>query len=225
MKRSKINHLIHDAEQFFDQYRFMLPPWAYWEPNRWKSQTGDISGVVENALGWDLTDFGLGDFESRGLLLFTVRNGHPNKPQDKSYAEKIMIVRENQVTPFHFHWQKTEDIINRGGGSLVIELVLADRETEQPTDVEFDVQIDGVRRRCRPHEKVQLLPGESITLYPYLYHSFWAQGEKTLVGEVSSVNDDTKDNRFLEPLGRFPTIEEDQPPVRLLVSDYGEWIS
>ena len=26
-----------------------------------------------------------------------------------------MFVRENQVTPFHYHVRKTEDIINRGG--------------------------------------------------------------------------------------------------------------
>jgi len=31
------------------------------------------------------------------------------------------------------------------------------------------------------------------------------------VGEVSSVNDDTCDNRFLEELPRFPAIEEDEP--------------
>ena len=30
------------------------------------------------------------------------------------------------------------------------------------------------------------------------------------------VNDDTKDNRFYKPVGRFPEIEEDEPPIHLL---------
>ena len=38
-----------------------------------------------------------------------------------------MIVEENQETPMHFHWSKMEDIINRGGGNLVIELFRSDR--------------------------------------------------------------------------------------------------
>ena len=33
-----------------------------------------------------------------------------------------MIVEEMQETPMHFHWGKMEDIINRGGGNLVIEI-------------------------------------------------------------------------------------------------------
>ena len=68
--------------------------------------------------------------------------------------------------------------------------------------------------------KVVLKAGESITLPPRLYHSFWAENGLTLVGEVSRVNDDRTDNRFLESLPRFPAIEEDEPPVHLLVSDY-----
>ena len=41
-----------------------------------------------------------------------------------------------------------------------------------------------------------------------------------LLGEVSQCNDDNADNRFYERLGRFPTIEEDEPPYRLLCSEY-----
>ena len=33
-------------------------------------------------------------------------------------------------------------------------------------------------------------------------------------------NDDNTDNRFYEPLGRFPEIEEDEPPYRLLCTEY-----
>ena len=221
MKRSQINSLIRHAEEFFGEYRWRLPQWAYWEPATWKSRLDQTAEIRTTMLGWDLTDFGSGDFFRRGLLLFTVRNGMLDRPDGKPYAEKIMIVRDNQETPWHFHWSKMEDIINRGGGTLVIELNQADRETEQLTDQPFQVEIDGMLRSCRAGERVELAPGESITLPPYLYHRFWAEGGTCLVGEVSKVNDDNTDNRFLEELGRFPSIEEDEAPYRLLVSDYG----
>ena len=37
---------------------------------------------------------------------------------------------------------------------------------------------------------------------------------------VPMCNDDNTDNRFLKPLGRFPTIEEDEAPYRLLCNEY-----
>ena len=43
---------------------------------------------------------------------------------------------------------------------------------------------------------------------------------RVLLGEVSVVNDDVNDNRFHQPVGRFPEVEEDEPPHRLLVGDY-----
>lgn len=41
-----------------------------------------------------------------------------------------------------------------------------------------------------------------------------------LLGEVSQCNDDNTDNRFNPPVGRFPEIEEDEPPYRLLCNEY-----
>ncbi|MDA3951708.1 MAG: D-lyxose/D-mannose family sugar isomerase [Spirochaeta sp.] len=220
MKRSEINSLIHHAEDFFSEYKWRLPAWGYWTPQEWSKDPKATEKIRSTMLGWDLTDFGLGDFSKRGLLLFTVRNGSPDNRDDKPYAEKIMIVRDRQETPWHFHWEKVEDIINRGGGTLVLELNDADRETERLTERSFTVEIDGIPRRCNAGERVELSPGESITLPAYLYHRFWAEDGVCLVGEVSKVNDDNKDNRFLDELGRFPTIEEDEAPYRLLVSDY-----
>ena len=71
---------------------------------------------------------------------------------------------------------------------------------------------------------IRLQPGESITLYPGVYHSFWGEEGcgKILVGEVSKVNDDRTDNHFLEKTGRFPEIEEDEAPLYLLYQDYAE---
>lgn len=220
MKRSEINRYIKDAEEFFAAYKWRLPAWGYWSLDDWTSNGASTHLIKQTMLGWDLTDFGSGDFPKRGLLLFTVRNGSSTELENKPYAEKIMIVRNGQETPWHFHWDKMEDIVNRGGGTLVIELQEADRETEALSDRLFTVKIDGIERSCGPGQRVELAPGESITLPPYLYHRFWAETDDCLVGEISKVNDDNSDNRFLEDLGRFPAVEEDEAPYRLLVSDY-----
>ena len=119
-----------------------------------------------------------------------------------------MYVRENQVTPFHYHVRKTEDIINRGGsgtGRLAVQLYnrRLDGGFEQTPVTRYlrrNPPQRGGRRNCHAG------PGESITLTPYLYHQFYAIDGDGLIGEVSSVNDDATDNYFLEPLPRFPQI-------------------
>lgn len=225
MKRSEINEHILDAEERFRSAGLYLPDWAHWTPEQWGALTDPPDLLLRQKLGWDLTDFGLGSYLTKGLLLFTVRNGVPDIYPTMGYAEKLMVVRRHQVTPMHFHWHKTEDIINRGGGDLFIKMVLADRTTEQPNRESFQVYLDGIGRDFRANDTVILKPGNSITLYPYLYHSFWAENGDCIVGEVSSVNDDDSDNRFLEPLGRFPAIDEDEKPQRLLCTDYAAYVS
>lgn len=222
MKRSEINQLMRDALAFFAEHSFRLPVWATWSPEQWRDAGPDAAEVVTHNLGWDITDFGSGNFYDCGLLLFTIRNGSLDDPgSDKPYAEKIMIVRENQLTPMHFHFHKMEDIINRGGGRLVLELWNSDA-AENQAETPLEVSIDGIVHRLDAGGQVTLAPGQSITLAPGLYHAFWgADGAGTvLVGEVSSVNDDRTDNRFLDPIGRFPEIEEDEPPLHLLCNEY-----
>lgn len=90
-------------------------------------------------------------------------------------------------------------------------------------DSEVAVSIDGIERRFAPGEPVPLEPGESISLHTGLYHGFVAARAPTLVIEVATVNDDHGDNRFLEPVGRFPSIDEDVPPYHLLVGDYAAY--
>ncbi len=220
MKRSEINRILLNAKEFLAEMRFLLPPWAYWEPVQWKTRKSDTDEIISNMLGWDITDFGSGDYYHQGLFLFTLRNGKPGVDK-KPYAEKIMIVEEGQETPMHFHWSKMEDIINRGGGNLVLELWNSDNEGRL-SGSRVVVRIDGIRREIDAGGSVVLAPGESICLEQGMYHRFYGEPEsgKVLVGEVSTVNDDTSDNRFYEKAGRFPGIEEDEPPVHLLVSDY-----
>ena len=222
MKRSQINAIMRDANAFIKAQGFHLPPFAYWTPQRWATKTEEVREIVENQLGWDITDFGSGDYERCGLFLFTLRSGSPRNWETlkgKLYAEKILVVGVAQITPLHFHWRKMEDIINRGGGKLVIQLYNA-TAAEDLADSDVTASIDGVRRVVKAGGAVVLSPGESITLPPQCYHKFWGTGSRVLVGEVSLVNDDRTDNRFYGAAGRFPEIEEDEPPLYLLCSDY-----
>ena len=132
-----------------------------------------------------------------------------------------MIVEPEQVTPMHFHWMKAEDIINRGGGNLCMQLYNSTKD-EKLDNSDVTVACDGIERTVKAGGIITLTPGESITLTQRYYHKFWGEKGKgkILAGEVSSVNDDKTDNRFHESLGRFPKIEEDEPPFRLLITDY-----
>jgi len=218
MKRSEINRIILEAKRFIAERKFYLPEWAFWSPDRWKGSYEKCSEIIDNKLGWDITDFGSGNFPQRGLVLFTLRNGHWEK-KDKTYCEKIMVAGVNQETPWHFHWNKSEDIINRGGGNLLIELFNA-TPNDKFDDSPVSVSIDGIRSFLNAGEGIILLPGQSICLRQRMYHRFCGMEGTVLIGEVSAVNDDENDNRFYERVGRFPAIEEDADPIHLLVSDY-----
>ena len=227
MRRSEINTIMRQADNFIRERGLYLPPFAYWSATDWKSKGTEVREIVENRLGWDITDFGGGRFSKMGLFLFTVRNGSLDEMQAKHgklYCEKLMVVEVDQVTPMHFHWNKVEDIINRGGGKLVIQLYNAN-EKEGLANTPVTVSLDGVKQQVNAGDAVVLSAGESITLPPRLYHKFWGAERRVLVGEVSLVNDDERDNRFFEPLGRFPEIEEDEEPFHLLVTDYPKYYS
>ncbi len=219
MRRSEINAALREAEALLAGHGVALPPFARWTPDRFLAG-GHVPGVVLPRLGWDVTDFGGGDFARAGLTLFTLRNGLAAAAAGlpaKSYAEKVLIVRDGQLTPMHAHARKTEDIIHRAGdGALMVELGRAHPGEEAVVDV----WTDGVVRHLSPGEPLELRAGESVTLVPGRYHSFWAEGGAVIAGEVSSLNDDLTDNLFLEGGARFATVDEDEPPYRLLVSDY-----
>ena len=224
MKRSEINAVIRDFEAMLKEYRFALPPFLGFTPEEWKSKGREYDEIRDNALGWDITDYGEGNFAVKGLSLITLRNGNTRDPKyTKTYAEKIMMLYPGQICPNHFHWHKMEDIINRGGGKLHFHLWNADRADEgRLLDTDVPICRDGRRYTVAAGSEIVLAPGESLSLYPYCYHEFFvpADGEKVLVGEVSMCNDDNCDNRFFEPIGRFPAIEEDEPPYRLLCNEY-----
>ena len=226
MLRSEINAFIRDAEAYFAAERFRLPPFAAWTPEDWSDPPGDISEIVHCGLGWDITDFGRGEYRTCGLLLFTMRNGRLESLRSgfgKTYCEKAMILDPGQRCPSHHHWAKVEDIIVRAGGTLAVEVHNA-AEDGGFADTDVTVSLDGVRRTVPAGATIELEPGESITLQPGCYHNLSAPRGRVLLGEVSSINDDHNDNRYHEPLGRFPEIEEDEPPCRLLVGDYAAFV-
>ncbi len=223
MKRSEINQILRSSIQFIHDHHFALPPFAFWTPKEWKSKGEEVREIVDRRLGWDITDFGSGDFERIGLFLFTIRNGSPENLKTllgKLYAEKLLIIQVGQVTPLHYHANKMEDIINRSGGRLGIELFESLPDGGLDRAAEVLVSLDGVQHRLPAGSQVFLTPGESITLTRGLYHRFWAEDAPVLAGEVSSVNDDDADNFFYDSPGRFPVIEEDEPPLYLLCNDY-----
>ena len=224
MKRSEINQAIRQAEKFFESFSFKLPKFAAWMPEemRQNRKLDRYREIFDCNLGWDITDFGKGNFASEGLLLFTIRNGvNGSTLYPKPYAEKIMISRSNQVTLLHCHEAKREDIINRGGGRLVFELFNRKGSNAELDDTPVTVSKDGELITVEPGSKLYLEPGESILLERNIFHKFYAEaGNDVMIGEVSAVNDDHNDNVFYGEQLRFPAIEEDEKPYRYLVSDY-----
>lgn len=222
MKRSEINQILKEGVEFIKKMNFKLPPFAFWSEAEWATKGAEYDEIRDNMLGWDITDFGGGDFNKMGLLLFTLRNGNFHDARyQKPYAEKLLITKVGQVTPYHYHSKKMEDIINRGGGKLKIQVYNSD-ENGEFADTDVLISSDGRNYYVKAGSIITLEEGESITCFPRCYHQFWAEEAPVLLGEVSKVNDDRTDNRFHTPKGRFPEIEEDEAPMYLLSMDYSQ---
>ena len=224
MKRSEINKALREMEAMCREQRCWLPPFCSFTPEEWRTLGREYDEVRDCMLGWDVTDYGTGDFDRVGMALITIRNGSRALPEKypKVYAEKLLYLKEGQYSPNHFHWFKTEDIINRGGGNVLIRVFnsLENEEIDRASDV--TVHTDGRTYTVPAGTRIRLTPGESIHIPRRLYHDFSVE-EGTgavLLGEVSQCNDDNTDNRFNPPVGRFPAIEEDEPPYRLLCNEY-----
>jgi len=224
MKRSEINRALREMEAFCGKLGVVLPPFCRFTPEEWNGKGAEYDEIRDCGLGWDITDYGLGRFDEVGLSLITLRNGNRALPEryPKVYAEKLLYLREGQYAPNHFHWFKTEDIINRGGGNVFIRVYnsLPDERIDLVSDVL--VHVDGHSYTVPAGTQVRLTPGESIHIRRLLYHDFAVEAGTgpVLLGEVSQCNDDASDNRFEPPVGRFPQIEEDEPPYRLLCTEY-----
>lgn len=188
MKRSDINFLVRSAQACFEANGWILPP----NPR------------------WDVTDFGLGDWSSHGLVLV-------NLTEEPEYCEKLMYASKGMVTPLHKHKIKKEDIVCRWG-RLSVRVCL---DPVQPgPDPDVSLKINGRAMSLEQGTIVILTAGERVTLEPGVLHEFWAESEECIIGEVSTANDDANDNVFVNAdVGRFPEIDEDEPPIVRLVSE------
>jgi len=159
--------------------------------------------------GWDATDFGLNDFPQFGAVLV-------NLALEEEYSEKLIYLTSRQAIPNHCHKKKKEDIICRAG---VISVQLWFGKPGR-WDKRGTIQVNNRKRPLASGAILHLLAGERLTLPPPVYHAFWALSDEAIVGEVSTKNDDQHDNFFVNPsVGRFPKIEEDEPPLFRLVGE------
>lgn len=224
MKRSEINKALKELEAMCAKYKCYLPPFCNFTPEEWQEKGHEYDEVRDCMLGWDITDYGLGNFDKFGFSLITIRNGCRTQPEKypKVYAEKLLYLKEGQMAANHFHWFKTEDIINRGGANILIRVYnsLPNESIDKVSDV--TVHCDGRTYTVPAGTRVRLTPGESIHIQQYMYHDFEVEpgSGAALLGEVSQCNDDNTDNSFNPPVGRFPKIEEDEAPYRLLCNEY-----
>jgi D-lyxose ketol-isomerase len=227
VKRSDIDAAVGAATELAAACSFALPAFAHLSRDEWFERREELAPTMRRGLGWDVTDFGRGRFARYGLTLCTLRNGtleERDAGRGQTYAEKLLAVRRGQETPFHFHRRKVEDIIHRGGpGVLVLEAHPAAGDALGGGRIR--TLVDGVETELAGGEQVTLEPGQSFQVPAGVFHRFWAEDGPVLAGEVSSVNDDVADNRFLETSERYPGIEEDLPARWLLVSEYGLLLS
>lgn len=213
MKRSEINNYISQFISFCQKYNYKLPKFDY-------RNERIIEELKSRQLGWDITDYGSGEFTKVGLSLFTVRNGNPKEKDTIPYCEKTFFSLPGQKTPCHYHKKKTEDIFVRAGSDLKIRIWHRDRRVDGDN---LRVLFNGIDyRNIKSGQEVNLAPGDCVTLTPVLSHEFYSDpnGSGSLVGEVSTYNDDQGDNYFLDPVSRFPEIDEDEEIKYPLVSDY-----
>lgn len=159
---------------------------------------------------WDVTDFGLDNFTEYGLVLV-------NLAEEPEYCEKLMYAVKGQKTPSHTHKLKKEDIICRTG-KLAIQVWYG-----HPNNADlnpFSLNVNGKAIQFKSGEVIRLNSGERVTLTPGIFHEFYPESEKCIIGEVSTANDDEHDNIFVNPdVGRFSKIEEDEAALVHLVSD------
>ena len=224
MKRSEINAALREMEAMCAAQKCYLPPFCGFSPDEWNHKGHEYDEVRDCMLGWDITDFGMGNFDKLGFSLITIRNGCRTQSEKypKVYAEKLLYLKEGQAAANHFHWYKTEDIINRGGGNVLIRVYNAHEDESIDYESDVVVHLDGECKTVPAGTQIKLCQGESLWVTQRLYHDFSVEAGTgaVLLGEVSQCNDDNMDNRFNPPVGRFPKIEEDEKPYRLLCNEY-----
>lgn len=219
MKRSLINNRIQQAIVKFKENSVLLPPQASWDFGKWKSNEKTANEWNLRNLGWDITDFGLGDYDKYGGILFTVLNSEIASEADQPYSKKYLIRQKNQGAPLHYHAKKIETITCIGRGTLQIQVYNQGNDGELDKEKKVKILINSFLEELTPGSIIKLKPGESIRIPNRLYHSFKALDNYVISEEVSGVNNDKNDNFWLSNVGRFPEIKEDVKPTFLLCTE------
>ncbi len=223
MNRSLINTILADAEDFFRIQSIVLPPFAFWSPDAFKLQVNDLSceQIVKRALGWTVTDFGLGKFTEDGLVSFTTRLSKSHHTEEW-FTEKHLILRAGQSMPLHCHRGMTKDIVNRCNATLLVQMYRVSGAGDLDKAQRLEIYVDGQQRELAPGEVVALTQGESLTISEGVYYELEASGKDVIASEIGICSDSDRDILFYIPVAIQPDIVEDEPPRRLLIQDYRE---
>ncbi len=219
MRRSEINKLAGESLRAIN-VRYTLPEWVWWTRAQWEDAKG-YEEFQAGACGLDVTDFGSNNFLKQGLFLITLTNGVIGGAAP--YCHKIMATRQGQICPFHTHYKKTEHIrVLKGKMQLRMY-------NDHPTG-NVTVSVDGFLQEYEPNKIIVVKEGAAVCLLPGTYHEFAGYDVGfTILEEVSTSNDDQKDNLFQYRLPRFPEIIEDEKCRYPLVGDlqyffqHGRW--
>ncbi len=236
LKRSVVNQNIRKVRNYMRERGIPLPPFADYSIEDWKNISEEEMEIIDNMLGWDVTDFGMGNFDEYGLVLFVLRNGNVKLAEKypKTYCEKFFLLKAGQKIPSEYHWYRTEDIINRGTGVFEVTLYNAAKEDFEDHEAlgkgingiydtsDVEVVMDGKKLYIPAGGKLRVHPGQSITFTPGMYHQLVALPKygDCLMFEVSTASDDSIDKRSSAEGKRYNGIEDDAEMEFVTSSDY-----
>lgn len=79
-------------EEMIRKCGFHLPPFCDFTPDEWKEKGHEYDEIRDNMLGWDITDYGLGNFKKIGFSLITLRNGNTHMDKYKKHMRKSFFI-------------------------------------------------------------------------------------------------------------------------------------
>jgi len=219
MQRSRINAAIEEAIGQARRHGLPLPRFAV-ESNETLASKGEAFDEARACgLGWNVTDFGSGNFEKMGLVTLNLRSGNPSFPAyaGKVYSEKLLFLGPQQRVPMHYHAARIEDVICCAGEKFYVA-VYSRAANGEISDGATDVSIDGERRKVPCGDAINLKPGDSICLTPGLLHEFYTGDEPVILRAIATVSDDAEDMLFVdgEDHERYPDIVDDVPADHLM---------
>ena len=83
-------------------------------------------------------------------------------------------------------------------------------EPVEGADQSLRIPVNHEEREVSSGAIIELEAGSRVTLVPGVYHEFYPVSDECIMGEVSTANDDSHDNFFVNPdVGRYLGIQED----------------